>query len=70
MSIHLGVPWPDRDTSVVIKSIYKYLCRIYYAFKKGSRYVVVLEKEKNARSDKGEVSAYGNVSGKSVQGNQ
>ncbi len=57
-------------TSVAIKSICKHLCRIYYAFKKESRCVVVLEKEKDARGDKGEVYAYSNVSGKSAQDNQ
>ncbi len=58
------------NTSVAIKSIWKHLCRIYYAFKKEFRYVVVLEKEKDVKGDKGEVCAYSNVSGKSAQGNQ
>ncbi len=57
-------------TNVAIKSICKHLCRIYYAFKKESRCVVVLEKEKDVRDDKGEVCAHSNVSGKSAQGNQ
>ncbi len=70
MSIHLGVLRPGKDTSIAIKSICIYLCRIYYAFKKESRCVVVVEKEKDTRGDKGEVSAYSNVSGKSAQGNQ
>ncbi len=57
-------------TSVAIKSICKHLYRIYYAFKKKSRYVVGLEKEKDAKDDKGEVCAHSNMSGKSAQGNQ
>ncbi len=69
MSIHLGVPRPGRDTSVTIKSIYKHLCRIYYVFKKEYRYMVVLEKEKDVKGDKGEVCVYSNMSGKSIQGN-
>ncbi len=63
MSIYLGVLRPGRDTSVAIKSIYKHLCRIYYAFKKESRCVVVIEKEKDAKGDKGEVCVHSNVSG-------
>ncbi len=70
MSIYLGVPRPRRDTSVTIKSICKHLRRIYYTFKKESRCLVVLEKEKDARGDKGEVYAHNNVSGKSAQDHQ
>ncbi len=70
MSIYLGVLRPGKDTSVVIKSIYKHLCRIYYTFKKESRCVVVVEKEKDASGDKSEVCAHSNVSEKSAQGNQ
>ncbi len=70
MSIYLRVLRPGRDTSVVIKSICKHLCKIYYAFKKESRGVVVVEKEKDARGDKSEVCVHRNVSEKSVQGNQ
>ncbi len=70
MSIHLGALRPGRDTSVAIKSIYKHLCKIYYAFKKESSCMVVVEKEKDVRGDKVEVCAHSNVSGKSVQGNQ
>ncbi len=70
MSIHLGVPRPGGDTSVVIKSICKHLYRIYYTFKKESRCVEVVEKEKDRRGDKSKVCAHSSVSEKSAQGNQ
>ncbi len=70
MSIHLGVPRPGRDTSIAIKSVCKHVCKIYYTFKKEFSCVVVVEKEKDTRGDKGEICAYSNVSKKSVQGNQ
>ncbi len=66
MSIYLGVLRPGKDTSIAIKFICKHLCRICYAFKKESRCVIVVEKEKDARNDKGEVCAHINVSGKSA----
>ncbi len=70
MNIQLGVPRPGGDTGVVIISVCKYLCRIYYVFKKESKCVVVVEKEKDARVDKDEICAHKNVSGKSIQGNK
>ncbi len=70
MSIHLGVLRPGRDTSIAIKSIYKHLCRIYYTFKKESRCVVVLEREKDVRGDKSKVCVHSNMSRKSSQSNQ
>lgn len=70
MTIHLGVPRPGRNTSVTIKSICKDLCRIYYVLKKESRYVVVIEKEKDIRGDNNKVCTHSNVSKKSTQGNQ
>ncbi len=66
MSIHFGVPRPGRDTSVAIKSVCKHLCRIYYTFKKESRCVVVVEKEKYAKDDKNEIYTYSNVNEKSL----
>ncbi len=66
MNIHLGVSRPGRNTSIAIKSICKHLYRIYYAFKKESRCVIVVEKKKDARDVKDKVYAYSNVSGKSA----
>ena len=60
MSIYLGVKL-GLD-SIAILFIYNY----YYAFKKESRYVIVVEKEKNVISDKGEIYTYSNVNKKSV----
>ncbi len=70
MSIHLGVPRPGKDTTVVMKSVCKYLCRIYYALKKVFKYMIVVEKMKDATGDKDEIYAYSNMSGKSAQRNQ
>ena len=44
--------------------------QIYFAFKKESRCVIVVKKEKDATGDKNEICAYSNISKKSAQGNQ
>ncbi len=68
MSIHLEVLWSGLD-NVAIISVYNHLYRIYYTFKKDSRCVVVIEKEKKVSGDKGKICVYSNVSKKSAQGN-
>ncbi len=70
MSTHLSFSRSGRDTSVAIISVCKHLCKIYYAFKKESKCVVVVENEKNVKGDKGEICAHSNVSGKRIQSNQ
>ncbi len=69
MSTHLELPRLGWD-SVGILSVCNHLYKIYYAFTKESRCVIVVKKEKDAMCDKDEIYAYSNVSKKSVQGNQ
>ena len=68
ISIYLEV-WPGWN-NVAIFTICNHLFEIYYAFKKESRYIVVVKKEKDAIGDKNKICAYSNISGKSAQNNQ
>lgn len=49
---------------------YNYLYRIYYAFKKQSRYFVVIKKEKNAKSVNNKIYAKNNINILDLQDNQ
>lgn len=41
---------------------YNYLCKIYYIFKKKSRYFVIIKKEKDAKDINSEIYAQNNIS--------
>ncbi len=56
MSIHLEVR-PGWDSIAIL-----FVCNYYCAFKKESRYVVVIEKEKDVMGNGIEICAYSNVS--------
>ena len=67
MSIYLGVrlDW----NSITILSVCNRLYNSYYIFKKESKYVVVIKKEKDTIENKSEICAYNNMSKKSPQSN-
>lgn len=46
---------------LVILSIYNYLCEIYYIFKKESKYMIGIKREKNAMNDKEKIWADNNI---------
>lgn len=50
MRRYLGVPY-----ILVILSSYKYLCRIYYAFKNKSRYSIDIKNYKDIKSTNGKI---------------
>lgn len=65
MSISLRIPRPGWN-SIAIIYICNHLYKIYYVFKKEYRCVVVIEKEKDAKGDKGEIYACCDMSEKSA----
>lgn len=65
MSIYLVISWPSWD-SLAMLFIYNHLYRTEYFFQKESKYIVVIKKEKNTMSNKGEIYIYNNMSRKSV----
>lgn len=65
MSIYLEFLRLGWD-NIVILFVCNHLYKIYYAFIKESRYIIVIKKEKNIIYNKDEIYVYSNVSRKSA----